>query len=147
MKTGTYKHSEETREKMRQRSWKAKGLKSPSLGIIRTEETKEKIKNSKLKSENTFRGIKSNFWKGGISLEFWRTNVLKRDNCTCQICGLKDEEIIQADHIKPVSKYPELRLDIDNGRAICPNCHERKSIREKGNYKSNEITESVSIKG
>ena len=37
-------------------------------------------------------------------------------------CGLSGG-VIQADHIKPYSLYPELRLEIDNGRTLCKPCH------------------------
>jgi hypothetical protein len=78
-------------------------------------------------------GEKSIFWKGGISSEtelarkspeykVWRKSVFKRDNYTCIHCG-KIGGKLQADHIKPFSKYKELRFDINNGRTLCINCH------------------------
>jgi len=67
----------------------------------------------------------------GKNIEYFKKLVKIRDNFTCQICGLKDEEISQVDHILPVSKYPELKLNMDNMRVLCPNCHARKSIKEK----------------
>jgi len=72
-------------------------------------------------------------WKGG-RYTIWRRKCLLRDNYTCQVCGLYDKEIMQVDHIKPRKKYPELLWEMTNGRAICPNCHERKSIKEKSRY-------------
>lgn len=79
------------------------------------------------------RGEQSHFWKGGItpihkkirtSREYreWRESVFCRDNYTCVLCGKKGGNI-QADHIKPFSLYPELRLMIDNGRTMCIDCH------------------------
>jgi hypothetical protein len=78
-------------------------------------------------------GEKSIFWKGGISSEtelarkspeykVWRKSVFERDNYTCIHCG-KIGGKLQADHIKPFSKYKELRFDINNGRTLCINCH------------------------
>ena len=72
-------------------------------------------------------------WKGGItpenikirhSVEYkkWRVEVFKRDNFTCQICRVRGK-YLEADHIKPFSLYPELRLDISNGRTLCKTCH------------------------
>lgn len=64
----------------------------------------------------------------------WRLSVFKRDNFTCQICGIRDGKI-QADHIKPYALFPELRLDINNGRTLCPNCHRNTDTwgtRQKG---------------
>jgi hypothetical protein len=74
-------------------------------------------------------------WKGGITPEnqrirhtpeyiLWRKSVFERDNFTCQLCGKKGQ-IIHADHIKSFSNYPELRLNIDNGRTLCVECHKK----------------------
>ena len=78
-------------------------------------------------------GEKSIFWKGGVSSEnelarkspeykMWRTSVFTRDNYTCVHCGKKGGRL-QADHIKPFSKYKELRFDLNNGRTLCVQCH------------------------
>lgn len=72
-------------------------------------------------------------WAGGKSYKWWRRECLVRDSWICQVCGLYDKEIMQVDHIKPKSKFPELVWELSNGRAICPNCHERKSLKEKSN--------------
>lgn len=46
----------------------------------------------------------------------------------CMICGAdKTEGIrIHVDHIKPISKYPELALDIDNLQILCALCNSGK---------------------
>lgn len=73
-------------------------------------------------------------WKGGLtkiskrirySMEGnrWRKDVLVRDNYTCQICGEKDLSKLEIHHIKSFAKYPELRLDINNGKTLCESCH------------------------
>jgi len=72
-------------------------------------------------------------WKGGISPEnakirgsleyrLWRMSVFRRDNFTCKFCFKRGGKL-NADHIKRFSEYPELRLDIDNGRTLCVPCH------------------------
>jgi 5-methylcytosine-specific restriction endonuclease McrA len=74
-------------------------------------------------------------WEGGKTSERerlrrsweyrqWRQAVYKRDDYTCQECGVKGVKI-NADHIKPWSLYPELRFDINNGRVLCVPCHKK----------------------
>jgi hypothetical protein len=52
----------------------------------------------------------------------WRTTVFERDNYTCVFCGQKGGKL-NADHIKRFSDFPDLRLDINNGRTLCEPCH------------------------
>ena len=54
----------------------------------------------------------------------WRAAVFVRDNYTCQICHIRGG-VLNVDHIKPFSLYPELRLAIDNGRTLCNSCHKQ----------------------
>lgn len=54
----------------------------------------------------------------------WRRQVFERDDYTCQHCK-KRGCYLNADHIKPYAKYPELRYDIDNGRTLCVDCHKK----------------------
>lgn len=80
------------------------------------------------------------FWEGGKTSEArrikqsyeyrqWRKAVFERDKYTCVLCGVKNTKglgktvELHPDHIKPQSIYPELRLDINNGRTLCAPCH------------------------
>lgn len=98
------------------------------------------VSHQKGKPNLAFRGEKNPRWKGGItpinekirkSLEYklWRESVFKRDKFTCIWCRLKSGNgksiILNADHIKPFSLYPELRFAIDNGRTLCVSCHRK----------------------
>ena len=80
-------------------------------------------------------GKNSHFWKGGITplnerlrktIDYasWRIAIFKRDNYTCQICSQRGVQL-HADHIKPFSLFPDLRLAIENGRALCVDCHKQ----------------------
>mgnify|MGYP001572883935 CR=1 FL=1 len=118
-------HSEETRKKL---SLQKMGYKNPRFGIPLTIKQKES-----LKIRWTANGNPN--WKGGItpenrrirtSIEYkqWRMSVFKRDWFACILCGYKGKDI-HADHIKKFSDYPELRLDISNGRTLCIPCHRK----------------------
>lgn len=52
----------------------------------------------------------------------WRTAVFRRDNYTCQECGVRGG-YLEADHIKPFAVFVELRFEVDNGRTLCSPCH------------------------
>lgn len=58
--------------------------------------------------------------KQAAELQRWTRAVILRDKA-CVRCGVR--ETLQAHHIKPYAKHPELRLDVDNGVALCPVCH------------------------
>jgi hypothetical protein len=73
---------------------------------------RSKLKRSRL--DNSFRG------EGSISS--WRLDVFKRDNFTCQKCGVIGGKL-NAHHIKPWAKYPKLRFNLENGMTLCVKCH------------------------
>ena len=117
---------QETRDKMSKNSshWN-KGIKQSSETILK-------------RSKTLPRGDKNHLWRGGItpinqkirtSLEYklWRRAVFERDNFACIFCRIRsgngEKVVLNADHIKPFSLYPELRFAIDNGRTLCRECH------------------------
>jgi 5-methylcytosine-specific restriction endonuclease McrA len=83
-----------------------------------------------------FTGPNNPKWKGGIypehlkirhSVEMKRLvrEALKRDNHTCQDCGIRDVEIF-VHHIKSFAAHKEFRLDIGNLITVCGNCHQKR---------------------
>ena len=101
-----------------------------------SDDTKQKIRKALLKNGHkppVYKGKDCHFWKGGItpinekirkSLKYkiWRNAVFKRDNYTCQNCGMIKCGI-EADHIKPFALFAKLRFKIGNGRTLCKKCH------------------------
>ena len=74
-------------------------------------------------------------WMGGITekssrevlypgYKEWRKKVYIRDRFRCVLCGDNNNGELQAHHIKPVSSYRELILDISNGLTLCKKCHQ-----------------------
>lgn len=88
-------------------------------------------------SKHAGSGNKHPNWKGGKWL-YWRRQTLIRDNFTCQKCGLRDEEIMDVDHINPKldssGEYKNNIQDINNLQTLCPNCHKRKTLQETKFY-------------
>ena len=75
--------------------------------------------------------------KKTLKYRFWRESVFKRDDYTCQICSKRGGKL-NADHIKSFRDYPEYRLDINNGRTLCVDCHYKTD-----NYGSKAIKNSI----
>ncbi len=60
------------------------------------------------------------------TLNAWSLQVRTRDEHTCQHCnhvGALGDGSIHAHHIKSKHLYPLLALDLDNGIALCVDCH------------------------
>ena len=86
-------------------------------------------------------------WQGGITTENhkirdskeykeWRIKVFQRDRFRCVLCGYRSVKPrdIRADHIRPFALYPDLRLEVSNGRTLCVPCdikHGWQLFREK----------------
>ena len=159
MKRGEYSKTKEFREAQSQRMLKS----NPFKGKTHTKENREKIRLAHLGKKVIFSaehrknlsGKNSGNWKGGVTplykkirmsyeYKLWREAIFKRDNYTCIWCfrkgGWNKEEkkqiILNADHIKRFSDYPELRFAIDNGRTLCEDCH--RTTETYGNKKRDQ---------
>ena len=57
-----------------------------------------------------------------------RMRALERDGGRCAACGrtAADGIVINVDHIKPRSRFPELALDVDNLQVLCAPCNHGK---------------------
>lgn len=115
-----------------------KGLapeKQPRFGKLLSEETREKMK------ESSKQGSESPFFTGmtdrsfGLQVrDYWykrKNNLIKTLGNVCavtgKVCSFEDLEI---DHIKPLSKFPELAYEVTNIQLLCKEEHRKKSAKE-----------------
>ncbi len=125
------KHSEETKEKLRKPRPNRQGISPWSKGK-KLEYLVERNKSD----ENPFKrkGEAHHSWKGGITPErikireskegrAWKKAVLERDGHKCTWCDSTKK--LNVDHIKPFAYFPESRTDVDNGRTLCFDCHNK----------------------
>lgn len=117
-------------------------IRNSLLGHTVSKEAREKIslknkgrklsKSTCLKMSRNRKGEKHYNWKGGItpindrlrrSRKYldWRNYIKEKYNYTCQKCGSTKK--IVSHHIKPFSIFPKLRLNKNNGIALCSHCH------------------------
>ena len=54
--------------------------------------------------------------------KIWRQEVIKRDDLTCQRCGISGTKIV-AHHLENYLENPSLRYDPRNGITLCVPCH------------------------
>lgn len=52
----------------------------------------------------------------------WRISVFKRDDYRCADCGKRHGKL-QAHHIFPKARFPQLLIEIQNGITLCKDCH------------------------
>lgn len=134
--------SPKNREALKQYWDSMKGTTRPGFtmrGRKHSEETRLKISRANTgRNIGRFAGNRSHLWRGGLtekskqirnSTEYknWRRAVFERDGYTCVLCLARNGNGIavelNADHIKPFYLFPELRLDVSNGRTLCRPCH------------------------
>lgn len=92
----------------------------PTKGKKHSEETKEKIRQAHLKIKGGITSL-NNLERLKFKREVQKL-VLERDDYTCQLCDERGGKL-QVDHIQPWAEYVELRFDIQNCRTLCMACH------------------------
>ena len=138
------KHSEESREKMKGRTFSEETRKKLSEALKgrnfqkntgRTHFKKGMVPWNRGKPHIKIRGENNTNWKHGIysnderirhTLKYtlWRKSVYKRDNYACKVCSKQCQgRGIIAHHIKSFSQFPKLRFIIGNGVTLCRSCH------------------------
>jgi 5-methylcytosine-specific restriction endonuclease McrA len=71
-----------------------------------------------------------------------RLKALARDGWTCYYCG-KEGKDMTIDHIIPISKAPELAIDIENMVTACKSCNSSKGSRSQGVFLERKATPPV----
>jgi 5-methylcytosine-specific restriction endonuclease McrA len=126
-------------------------------GIKRSEITKERMSKARKGKLINFipwnkglfgynSGEKHPRWKGITPInkllrktaqwQIWRNLVFLRDNFTCQnpsckFCHNKIGIFLHPHHIKPLSLYPDLVYDINNGITYCAEFHLKSGLHKK----------------
>ena len=70
-----------------------------------------------------------------------RYDALINANGNCQCCGAGPERgaILNVDHIKPLKKYPQLALSLENLQVLCARCNEGKGNRDQTDWRKPTI--------
>lgn len=117
----------------------------PQDADTRTIVQKQSVKKKPRKKKKYDNHKSDNFYKTDEWLKL-RVRVLERYECKCMMCGRSPKEDgikIHVDHIKPMSRFPELGLVFSNLQILCEDCNIGKGNRYKtdwrpGNIKSNQ---------
>ena len=70
--------------------------------------------------------------------------ALKANDARCECCGAGAHEMtvggfpvrMHVDHIKPISKYWELRLEIENLQVLCAECNQGKGAWDETDWRA-----------
>ena len=116
-------------------------------GHITTEETKQKIRETKIGEKNPMFGKfgkdnpcwiedrtklqKSEKDRRSSASNYWRKETKLRDNKKCKLFSNDCMGQIESHHILNWEDYPELRYDINNGITLCHYHHPRGRKKEK----------------
>jgi len=94
---------------------------------------KDEINSIMIEAQN-IGGSQKNYWsyiESRIGQSYYRECLIKRNNCKCLLCSIKNKEVLIASHIKEFAECNEdERYDIMNGLLLCAN-HDKLFDRHK----------------
>jgi len=96
----------------------------------------KKLKKNKKKKSRNKSFYDSHEWKK------LRYRVLRKYLAECMCCGRSKKKhgiIIHVDHIKPISKYPNLKLCFENLQVLCEDCNLGKSNTDDIDWRPDEV--------
>jgi 5-methylcytosine-specific restriction endonuclease McrA len=65
--------------------------------------------------------------------------ALKNAGGKCQLCGAPGDEVrLHVDHIKPIARYPLLKLSLDNLQVICEDCNIGKGAWDETDWRGRD---------
>jgi len=122
-----------------------RGMKRRIESINHGNKTKSNRRNNKIAAKRTCQEIAAELEKKSVTSENRRKpfsarlryETLVKYNSTCLLCGATPGNgvKIDVDHIKPVSKYPELANDPDNLQLLCQKCNIGKFNRSEEDFR------------
>lgn len=82
----------------------------------------------------------SDYWRVAMMIRLksrFRQIALLAYSSRCVLCGVSsDKAQLEVDHIKPVSKFPELQFDLMNTQILCHQCNVTKSNHHSEDYRT-----------
>ena len=74
----------------------------------------------------------SSSWRSRKQYRKWRSQVIKRDNHKCKLCG--NSKNLVAHHIIEAQNNPSIKFEINNGITLCNICHIKIHKNKSCNY-------------
>ena len=124
-------------------------MKRITVGSEEHEEIKRRKKNSirvrpnyvEIPKETSDAWYRSEEWKNCRN-EYLKKYYEKNDKRVCNCCGKSEDEVVMnVDHIYPVRRYWDMRMNHDNLQNMCADCN-----KAKGNFMEEFVPQKVLVK-
>ena len=105
--------------------WSWKESETPNSKFIRFKNAKNTVKNKRKNKKRKNNGAKKKSFYSTWEWKKIRFKVLEKYGAVCMCCN--NTENIVVDHIKPITRFPHLKLKFDNLQVLCRDCNMGKS--------------------